>query len=211
MKTILFTRGLALYVCLIPLFSAGPVLAQAAAPYGPAGERAVLRLRKMEWDGNSARIRTPEYRTSETRGLARPKEWHCISVSYQTEPQWIAELVFQYYVLAMKTEEGRNLYSLYRARVTYADIAEGDHTSTVFLRPSTIERFGSPVAAAVQILYQEKVVAETNEARIRLPEKWWEDKRVVEKEGVTERDGRLLNRAQTPFALVDVDAYEVIK
>jgi len=60
-----------------------------------------------------------------------------------------------------------------------------------------------------------KEVAKDVEASIPMPknEDWWKSDAVLKnpRVKVTKRSGRLLNRSQTPFALVNIDDYEVIQ
>ena len=45
----------------------------------------------------------------------------------------------------------------------------------------------------------------------KLPNDWWENRAILDNENLTVQDGRLLNRMETPFALVNIDDYEVIR
>lgn len=193
--------AMALLVCL-----AGTAMAQQARP-----EKDVVRVRKLEWRGGDAEIETPEYRTSVTRGVTRPKIWRQFMVEYDTREEWIDELTFEFHVLAHGRIDGKKAYSYYTARVNYIDIPEGRrHMATAFLRPNTLERYGMPVAFAVEMFHKGKLVAQETEATTKLTKTWWKDPQVVESELVTKRDNYLLNRSQTPFVCVDVDAYETI-
>jgi hypothetical protein len=188
----------------------GEVVAGAEA----RGEAKIARIRRVEGLGARGLVRTPSYRTDAPGGQKPPGEWVQITVYYDTEPEWVDELLFRYYVLTEITEGGQKRYSLFRNTVTYIDIEKGrNHMSTVFLRPSTVKRYGKPVAIGVEMVHQGKVIDEkTEKVMAELPEgKWWEHPRVVESKFVTIRDGYLLNRAQSPFALINIDDYEVIK
>lgn len=174
----------------------------------------IVRIRRIDGLGTRGLMRTPNYRTDAAGGLKPPGQWVQITVYYDTEPEWVDELLFRYYVLTENTEDGQKKYSLFRNTVTYVDIERGrNHMSTVFLRPSAIKRYGKPVAIGVEVVYQGKVVDEKTEKAIgTLPDgKWWEHPNVVESKFVSIRDGYLLNRAQSPFALINIDDYEVIK
>jgi hypothetical protein len=116
-------------------------------------------------------------------------------------------------VLARTKVQGREVFSLYRKTVKYADVEQGRaHMSTVFLRPSALKRYGEVVAAAVVVTVDGKTAAEESEATMpNLPEKWWQNPAVTESAAVTVRDGYLLDRSQTPFAFINVDDYEVTK
>lgn len=191
-------------------------LAQRAAPgAGAAGanrEPPPIKLRKLNWERNVALVRTPEYRSSSSRAGGLPQEWWCIGVSYDSAPDWIDELTFQYHVLAQTKVDGKKAFSLYKTRIAYIDIEKGrNHLATAYLRPRTVKRYGEPVAVTVQVYHKGDMVAEVAEARAKLPQSWWTESRVIDSESLTVRDGYLLNRAQTPFMLVDIDSYETIK
>jgi len=172
----------------------------------------VIRIRKFTGTGRGILEKTPEFKHSAARGVKPAGEWAQISMTYDTAPDWIDELVFQYYVMVLKTEGGKKVYSLFKTTAKYADIEKGrDHQSCVYLRPNTLKRYGAVVASAVEISYEGRVVAAKSESEIPMPEKWWTDPKVVESKDVMVRDGYLLEKAQTPFALVNVDDYEVSK
>jgi len=166
----------------------------------------------MEGVGRRSLVSGPQYRTNVARGVKPPEEWSRIQVTYDTAPEWIDELTFQYFVLTEREQDDAKAYSLFKNTVRYADIEQGrDHMSTVFLRPSTVKRYGLPVAIAVEIRLKGEVIAEAAEAEIKVPEQWWRNPAVTQNEGVTTRDGYLLDRSQSPFALINIDDYEVIK
>jgi hypothetical protein len=176
-----------------------------------AGKDEPVRLRRV--DPRGTQVETPEFRTTATTGSGMPKKWQLFAASYDTAPEWIDELSFQYYVMTgpvMVTE--KKVFSFFTARVTYVDVEKGRHTSDVYLRPATVKRWGAPVAIGVEVYRGDKLVAVETATSIPMPSKqWWKDPKVTEVDSVVKRDGLLLNRAQTPFACIDVDAYEMIK
>jgi hypothetical protein len=173
-----------------------------------------VRVRKLQGLGSQARVRTPEFRTSAS-GSTKPRgEWAQVSVTYDTRPEWIDELVFQYHALAETRDPRtkRKVYSLYRTTVRYVDVKrDRRHMSTVFLHPRAVERYGKLVAVAVEISVGGKVVAEESETGIKMPDRWWKNPAVTDSKDVTARTGYLLNRAQSPWALINMDDYEVIR
>jgi hypothetical protein len=176
----------------------------------------ILRIRKLLGVGRQGLEKTPEYKTSVPRGVKPVGDWAQIMVTYDTASKWIDELVFQYYVLTMTSEDGKKAYSMFKTTARYADIEKGrDHMGTVYLRPNTVKRYGFVVAVGVEISFEGKVVASKSETDPELgsmEEKWWaEDSKVMKSPNVTTRDGYLLERSQTPFALVNIDDYEVSK
>lgn len=186
--------------------------------YGERSEKAeggdIIRIRKLSGGGRPVLEKTPDYKTTAPRGIKPAGDWAQISLTYDTAPEWIDELTFQYYVMTSKTEDGKKAFSLFKTTVKYIDIEKGrDHMSAVYLRPGALKRFGSVVAAAVEISVGGKVIADRSEtdSEIKMSEKWWMDPKVVESKNLTVRDGYLLDRSQSPFALVNIDDYEVSK
>jgi len=216
-------KRVSLYFLMFLALAVHGALGQAARPVrrGTArdtgqrtADKAVLKIRKLEGLGKRSLIGTPEYRTSVSRSSKTPGEWLRVRVTYDTYPEWIDELTFQYYVLTLKTERGKRAYSLFKARVGYVDIEEGrGHMSTVFLRPSTLKKYGTQAGVAVEISHGGKVVAEESdeESSAKLPEDWWKKSNVVESQAVTVRNGYLLDRSKSPFALINIDDHEIIK
>jgi hypothetical protein len=182
--------------------------AAAAGGTGAASEGPVVRIRDLTGVGPRALVRTPEYSTSVSRGKTAARMWAEISVVYDSEPEWIDELTFQYYVLVY--DKAKDEHSLFKGVATYVDVARGrGHVSPMYLRPSTLARYGEVVGVAVEILHQGTSVASETSGRQGkgqpLPADWWKIYQGTVREGV------LLDRGRTPFALVNVDDYETIK
>jgi hypothetical protein len=181
------------------------------APRAASGK---LRVRKLVGLGNKARMFTPSYSTDVGRGIQRAKEWRTVLLTYDTAPAWIDELLIQFYVLGMTRdpETKQNVYSFYKMAVWYLDVAEGrNHLATVYLRPAALERYGEPVAVAAVVTLEGEVVAEISDESVKLPAKWWKNPLVTDSQATTTRDGYLLDRSKSPWALINPDDYEVIK
>jgi hypothetical protein len=177
-----------------------------------AGEE--VRIRKLSAFGTRSKVYTPQYDTSEPRATGRAKKWHQISVLYDSSPKWIDELTIQFHVLAVTRdpETKKKAFSLYKLVVKYSDIEQGrGHTATAFLRPAASMRFGDPIAVALVFSVDGKVVDEISDESEKLPEKWWKNPRVTDSNDVTVRQGYLLNRSKTPWAMINYDDYEAIK
>jgi len=166
-----------------------------------AGKEGVV-IRKMESTGPTAKVRTPEIKNDSMEPQSQARDWARITVQYETDAEWIDEMEFRYMVLVKNLKTGA--FTMFPGTVTYIDIPKGKrHTSTVFLRPTTLERYGAVEWAGVKIYLKGK---DTPVDMAQMPD----DQRpwtatVPTKEGV------LLNRDQTPFALVAIDNYETIK
>jgi len=210
-------------VCIaaVTTLCSGSAVAQARRAADRAGDASTtvgaeladaVRIRGLEGVGRRGLVKTPEYQTSVTRSSGVKREWAQIVLRYETRPEWIDALTIKYYVLGMIEKNGRNVYSLYENAVRYVDIAQGrDHMGTVFLHPNALERFGEVVAAAVEVVYEGKPLAEESVVDTQLPEKWWKNPAVVNSDALTKREGYLLDRSQSPFAHINIDDFEVIR
>jgi len=209
---VMVRRGLRI-VCALLMLAVLHAEAWAQARAKPEGQPAptggpVARVREITGVGPRYMVKTPEYTTSLSRGKASPRDWAELSVVYDTEPEWVDELTFQYYTLLFDKKKGD--YSLFKGTVTYVDIPKGrNHASTMYLRPVALTRYGEVTAMAVEIIYKGEVIdTKTDERMIKgakLAKEWWKSPQLAVKEGY------VLNRAQTPFALVNYDDYETIK
>ncbi len=178
----------------------------------PAADK--LRARKLVGLGRKSVVDTPSFSTDVGRGAKNAQEWQAITVSYDTAPEWIDDLLIQFYVLSVTLDPKTrvNLYSLYKTAVRYVDVEQGrGHMATVFLRPAALKRYGDPVAVCAVFTLDGKEVAELSDEQANLPEKWWKNPLVIESENLSTRDGYLLDRSQSPWALINSDDYEVIK
>jgi hypothetical protein len=196
------------FVCTL---DAERVLAQggntkAAGKSGGADTADILRLRKPTGIGSQSIVKTPEFRTGGAGSVKPPGNWVQITAKFDTSPEWVDELTFQFYAIAKDAKGG---YSLYKNSVRYVDIERGkDHMATMYVRPATVKRYGLLVAVAVEISHGGKLIAEDSDtSESKLGKDWWKR----EWKGVIAREGCLVDRSQSPFALVNIDDYEVIK
>lgn len=175
---------------------------------GAAAGGGVIRLRDLTGVGPRGMVRTPVYSASVSGGRATARDWVELTVQFDSEPEWIDELSFQYFALlySRATRE----YTLLKGAATYVDVARGrGHLSSVFIRPNTLARYGEVLAVAVEVILKGETVGTLSEGknaeRKPLPETWWKNDKLIPK------DGCILNRTQTPFAFINVDDYEAIK
>jgi hypothetical protein len=208
--------------CVLVLCVAGTVLAglvygqsHAAAGRERSDKGDVVRIRRFMGAGPRIVVETPKYQVTTTiqGGVKNPQKWGKVTVYYDTTPEWIDDLSFQYFVMSRKMEGSATVFSFYTVTVRYMDIRRGvNHESSVFLRPSALERHGDVIAAAVEISSGGKVLAEeTHQEGVKLADRWWRQPAVVESKDVAARDGYLVDRAHSPFALVNIDDQEAIR
>jgi hypothetical protein len=187
---------------------------QSASGQDRQGADEQLRVRRLTGIGQRARAATPFFQTSVGSGVERAQDWHVVFATYDTAPEWIDDLLVQFFVLSAKPdpETRQNVYSLYKKTVRYGDVERGrDHRADVFLRPEALKRFGDVVACAAVFTLNGKVVAEPEEKSATLPESWWRNPLVIDSPALKVREGYLLNRAESPWAMINPDDYEVIK
>lgn len=178
---------------------------RAAAPTATGGD-SVIRIRELTGLGARARVSTPRYTVNVSgSGRGEAKEWVQLAVEYDTAPEWIDQLTFQYYVLLAKGGRGGPMeYALLRGGETYMDVAAGKkHLSTMYVRPTAVPRYGEVAAVAVEVLYQGNVIAKQDIKAIeQLPDQWWTNPKLAVKEGY------LLRRQDTPFWFANYDDFE---
>lgn len=155
---------------------------------------------------------------------AKAKEWGVFDVVYRlnTAPLWVDELVVTYTVMLRQNgnaaekaglQDPKQDVSLLRLTVAYTNL-EGDkqteHRAGVVIDPDVIARYGKAIGFAVQISIAGKEVASEGFGNdiLRGREKWWEDQKILDSPIVAKRDGLLLDRMKTPFALMDIDSYD---
>jgi hypothetical protein len=160
----------------------------------------IVRIRDLDAD----KVKTPIYRVSNAP-QGRTREWLKIETEYDTAPDWIDELDFEYYVL-VRDKEGDREYILFRGDVTYVNVertasSASRHMSAMYLHPSTLARYGDVERMAVLIKYKGRLVGMESEPESNA--RWWEQ--------LTPVRGLLLNRMETPFAMINFDNYEAIK
>ena len=83
--------------------------------------------------------------------------------------------------------------------------------SCAAIPPSLVERYGEPVALALEITGKDgAVLASDSQSLMTLPKEWWKDSKVLDNPNLTRRTG-MVDRSKTPFALVNPDDYEVVQ
>lgn len=195
------------------MFAAGAlaVTIVIAQPRPAAGSRqtaretkSVVMIKGMRGLRGSDRLRTPDYTTT-ISSKTSTRTWGCICVDYETSEDWIDDLEFRYFVMVVHPVT--KVPQLFTKTITYIEIPKGKHTSDVFLRPNTIDRYGPMERAAVEIWLNGERVAFSSLPEAEQP--WWQLALVGGK--VKASSDILMNRAETPFALISYDQYETIK
>lgn len=176
-----------------------------AQPAGGAAASGVIRIREFTGFGPRALLKMPNIFPT---GRTPARDWNEIRVVFDSEPEWIDELSFQYYALLHDKVTGE--FSFLKGMVTHVDIERGkNHLCSAYIRPNTLARLGDVVAVAVEVLSKGESIATQSEGRLprnqALPADWWKNAKLVPKEGL------ILNKSQTPFEYVNYDDYEALK
>ncbi|MDR2849757.1 MAG: hypothetical protein LBW77_04340 [Verrucomicrobiota bacterium] len=215
-------------VCAVTLlFAAASAPAQQARPAAGTGtakdKENQVKISRFPPPGKTAMVKTPEYNYSvngiQSKVARKQREWALFEIKYETAAKWTDELKFDYHVMTKgRGDDGKEIYSYYTVSVRYIDIPKGDHMSSVALPPSLAERYGEPVALALEVTGKDGTVlaSEALATGITLPKEWWRDSGVMDKRDkdgspfLTRRTG-LVDRSKTPFALINPDDYEVVQ
>ena len=169
----------------------------------------VVRAQEVTAAGNQVRIRkivpnskvpTPEYKLLTGQIMSQKRNWFQVVAEYETAPEWMDDLTFTYYIVC-ESKTGGAKFTLFRGEVTYVNVQKGKHKSDMYLHPSTLERYGAVQRVGVVISTQGRVLA--MESLPAGSPRWWEK--------LTPLDGFVLNRMQTPFAMIYFDDFEAIK
>jgi hypothetical protein len=175
--------------------------APAQPPAMPGQPQVPLVVRRI----TGTKVETPEYQIKKSQFAARTRQWYQIIVDYEVAPEWLDEATFTYYVLTQskRPEPGRNPRTLFKGEVTYINIGRGRRRSDIYLHPSTVDRYGEVERVAVEVRVGGAIVARDGLPQGTAQQRWWES--------FAPQDGFVLNRMQTPFAMINFDDYEAIK
>ncbi len=164
-----------------------------------AGVEEVIRLSSIK----IAKIETPKYEVKRAvpslASATREQNWIEISLPYKTSPAWMDELSVTFFVLLEPKDEPGVKYKMLTGTVDYVNIKKGVHRSVVYLHPSTLERYGEPkrYAAVMSASYGGRPLEMATEDKA-----WWKQ--------LPGESGLVLNRMQTPFAMLNYNDFEAL-
>jgi len=159
----------------------------------------------------------------------KPRQWIVAETKYTTygteKSRFLDQLTFTWHVLLETksatenkgNKEGFSPYSYFTTAVTYYNIPQGSHASSVVLPPSYLERYGEPKAIGFVITNEngdELGGGTVSEIKgIANNTKFWDDQKVMNAPGadgkpMIERRQGLLDRSKTIWALVNPNDYE---
>lgn len=147
---------------------------------------------------------------------AKAKEWGVFDATFATVPDWIDGLVATFTVMLdnpkADVKKGETRISLFQTTIEYADVEKGkDHKVGVVMPPAALLRYGTPIGFAVQFSIDGQEVASmgVGDGILKSRENWWADPQILDSSIVQKREGYMIDRAKSPFQLIDIDSYEV--
>lgn len=205
MKFVRTTEKMAFCVAVTLVVAAGAVHAQSRVR-GEADGRPLVKLRELTGYGPRSLIKSPDSGASKR---SSSREWAELGVQYDSQPEWLDEVAFNYYVLLYRPKATPE-FTLLKGAVTYVDVARGSaHLAVAFVRPAAMQRYGEIVGVAVEIKVKGEVADTLSQGRLGsnkpLPTDWWKTPSLIPKEGY------ILDKSKTPFALINFDEYEALK
>jgi hypothetical protein len=179
------------------------IVAQETAERDPS---TFISVRSVRFDA----VSTPDFqynvRGASTRRDGR-HDWLQLTTEYDQDLPWLDELTITYYVVLTADQrnfpEGSPLVNMFTGSVTYQNIKRGRHRSTMFLDQNTLERFGRPSAVAVVYNVQGRPAGGDVQPQATAASRWWTTQ--------TPHSIPLLNRAESPWALVEIEQFQTIK
>lgn len=209
MKTGSMVIKTALSVALVSMCLTGVSTAQTRLrAAGEANAKAgLLRIHQLTGYGPRALMRSPDSNGGGSRNR-NAREWAEMSVQYDSEPEWLDEVTFQFYALLRHHTTGE--YTLLKGTVSYVDVARGrSHLGVAYIRPNALARLGDIVGVAVEAQVKGEVVSSYSEGKLGpskpLPQDWWLNPKLPP------REGYIVDKSKTPFALLNFDDYEAVK
>lgn len=188
---------------LIAMTFSGSLFAQEAAARDPS---TYISIRGARFDA----VSTPDFQYN-VRGVSTRRdgrrEWLQLSAEYDQDLPWLDELTVTFYVVLNADQQnfaaGAPLVNMFTGSVTYQNIKRGRHRSTMFIDPNTFERFGSPSAIAVVFNVQGRPAGGDVQPQSTAASRWWTTQ--------TPHSIPLLNRSETPWAMVEIEQFNTIK
>lgn len=155
-------------------------------------------------------VSTPDFQFN-VRGVSTRRDgrrdWLQITTEYDLDRPWLDELTITYYVVltadARNFPQGTALTNMFTGSVTYQNIKRGRHRSAMFLDQNTLERFGTPSAVAVVYNVQGRPAGGDVHPQATAERRWWTT--------MTPHSIPLLNRSESPWALVEIEQFNTIK
>jgi hypothetical protein len=186
------------------VMGADHALAQAISSRAQGGS-GIIRLRQLTGTGPRSVLKSPDSSGSQ-RGDIR--EWVELGLQFDTEPEWLDEVGFNFFALLKSRETGK--FTLLKGTITYVDVARGrSRKGCAYIRPAALARYGDVIGVAVEAVIKGELAGSLSEGKLApgkaLPQDWWKTPELVPKEGY------VMEKSKTPFAFINFDDYEALK
>ena len=208
-----------------------PVAMAGADEMATTGKGAKLLVDQPPRIGKNACMMAPSLAGGTQIGQCykKPRSWIVLETKYTTfgteKSRFLDQLTFTWHVLLdtksatenKGNKEGLAPYSYFSTSMTYFNIPQGSHASSVVLPPSYLERYGEPRACGFTVTNQngdELFSGSVSEVQgIESNSKFWDNDKVMNATGkdgkpMIERRQGLLDRSKTIWALVNPNDYE---
>jgi len=192
---------------LFAIVSGRDALAQARKAAGasaaPSAARESVSVKLVE----ISKTKTPDFSYSGS-GVNEmnitPGEWAKILVRFDTDAEWTDQLEMRFYIVVKNPKN--SAFTMFTGAYVYSDIPKGrNHMVAVYLRPRTLERYGNVVEqAGVEVYSKGEVLSAGSFPNSNKP--WWRTAT-----NVRTMEGYVIDRSQTPFAVIAADNYELSK
>lgn len=179
---------------------------------------------------NSWLLKTPHISGNSTH---KERLWGVFDYSFDTLAPWTDNIVVNYHILldaekVKDREKDTPRFTYMQLTMRFGDLAKGkDHRVSAVLLPAALTRYGFITALGFEMTVHDRVVYSDQqfsngsvlmptmkkalEANSKNPAKWWELQNIVNNPQTFKREGYLVDRAKSPFALVAMDDYEMSK
>lgn len=125
------------------------------------------------------------------------KSWLRLLADFSSAPAWADGIAFYYDVLLANGSDYRVVTGVAR----YSNVKKGSHSAVMYMSPSAVERFGSPVAAEIRTSYKDEPSGEVSWSDPgKSPPKDWA-------KSFQRYPNQLLPITQTPFVATEYGKY----
>ena len=182
-----------------------------------------------------------QQKTPHIAGNSRKEQiWGVLDYSFDTDLAWTDDMTVNFYILMdasliTKAEykdplaDPNQRFSFMQLTLRYSDIPKGkDHKVSAVILPAALMRFGRVIGMGFEATVKGEVVFTTGNQMVAgdlkkgletmvqknpnvAKENWWTLQPIVANDKCVKRDGYLVDRSKTPFALVSPDDYEMSK
>ncbi|MBP7275457.1 MAG: hypothetical protein KBA51_04560 [Kiritimatiellae bacterium] len=177
-------------------------LAWMALPDGHAQQGAANPVGRIRVSQKNTRAPDYSVQTNVRASKKKYEQWLSIEVAYETVIPWTDDLKITYYAY-MQTGNPREPEVILRGEETFTNIPKGTHEDFAFIHPAILQRYGKVMGIAVEFTYGDRLVAAES-----VPGNF-AYKTAVER--LPKKEGAILPKSRSPFALVDVSGFEMTK